>query len=52
MIACALGKTTIAKAFKDTMVLLGLMLLVLGFVILFPDVVLALPRWVMPKFVQ
>jgi tripartite ATP-independent transporter DctM subunit len=52
MIACALGKTTIAKAFKDTMVLLGLMLMVLGFVILFPDVVLALPRWVMPKFVQ
>jgi len=52
MSACALGKTTIAKAFKDTMVLLGLMLLVLGFVILFPDVVLALPRWVMPKFVQ
>src|SRR5216683_1565750 len=52
MIACALGKTTIARAFKDTMTLLGLMLLVLGFVILFPDVILALPRWVMPKFVQ
>jgi TRAP-type C4-dicarboxylate transport system permease large subunit len=52
MIACALGRTTIARAFKDTMILLGLMLLVLGFVILFPDVILALPRWVMPKFVQ
>jgi len=52
MIASALGGTTIAKAFKDTMILLSLMILVLCFVILFPDVILALPRWVMPKFVQ
>ena len=52
MIACALGNTTIAKAFKDTMILLCPMLAVLGFVILFPDAILALPRWVMPKFVN
>lgn len=52
MIACALGETTIARAFKDTAVLLVPMLLVLCFVILFPDVILALPRWIMPKFVQ
>ncbi len=52
MIACALGNTTIAKAFKDTMILLCPMLAVLAFVILFPDAILALPRWVMPKFVN
>ena len=52
MIACALGETTIARAFKDTAVLLVPMLLVLCFVILFPDAILALPRWIMPKFVQ
>jgi tripartite ATP-independent transporter DctM subunit len=52
MIACALGKTTIAEAFKDTMILLGLMLVVLLIVILAPDAMLALPRLVMPKFVK
>jgi tripartite ATP-independent transporter DctM subunit len=52
MIACALGKTTIAAAFKDTVILLSLMLVVLLFVIMAPDAILALPRLVMPKFVN
>ena len=52
MISCALGGTTIAKAFKDTMILLLPMLAVLAFVVLFPDAILALPRWIMPKFVN
>ncbi len=52
MIACALGGTTIKAAFKDTLILLSLMLMVLLFVILAPNVILALPRWIMPKFVQ
>ncbi len=52
MISCALGGTTIAAAFKDTMILLGLMLLVLLFVILAPDAILAIPRLLMPKFVR
>ena len=52
MISCALGETTIARAFKDTMVLLGLLMLVLLFVILVPDAILALPRLFMPKFVN
>jgi tripartite ATP-independent transporter DctM subunit len=51
MISCALGQTTMAAAFKDTMVLLSLMLLVLLFVILAPDAILALPRLLMPRFV-
>ncbi len=52
MISCALGGTTIARAFRDTMILLSLMLVVLCLVIVFPDAMLALPRWLMPKFVK
>jgi hypothetical protein len=33
-------------------ILLVPMLGVLLFVILFPDVILALPRWIMPQFVK
>ena len=51
MISCALGETTIAAAFKDTAILLGLMLLVLLFIILAPDAILFLPRVFMPRFI-
>jgi hypothetical protein len=37
---------------RDTAILLVPMLGVLLFVIFFPDAVLALPRWLMPQFVQ
>jgi tripartite ATP-independent transporter DctM subunit len=52
MIACAIGKVTIRETLKDVLVLLVPMLGVLVFVILFPDIVLALPRWLMPQFVK
>ena len=52
MIACAIGKVTIRETLKDVLVLLVPMLGVLAFVILFPDVILALPRWLMPKFIK
>jgi tripartite ATP-independent transporter DctM subunit len=52
MIACALGKITIRDAIRDVVILLVPMLGVLLFVILFPDVILALPRWIMPQFVK
>jgi len=52
MIACALGKITIRQALKDVLILLVPMLGVLVFVILFPDVILALPRWLMPNLVK
>jgi tripartite ATP-independent transporter DctM subunit len=52
MIACAIGKVTIRETLKDVLVLLVPMLGVLTFVILFPDAILALPRWLMPKFVK
>ncbi len=52
MIACALGKISIREAIRDVAILLIPMLGVLLFVILFPDAILALPRWIMPKFVH
>ena len=52
MIACSLGKVTIRETLKDVLVLLVPMLGVLTFVILFPDAILALPRWLMPAFVK
>lgn len=52
MIACSLGKVTIRETLKDVLVLLVPMLGVLIFVILFPDAILAIPRWLMPAFVK
>jgi TRAP-type C4-dicarboxylate transport system permease large subunit len=52
LIASALGGITVRQAMRDVLVLLLPMLGVLLFVILFPDAILALPRWVMPQFVQ
>jgi len=52
MIACAIGKVTMRETLKDVLVLLVPMLGVLVFVILFPEIILALPRWLMPQFVK
>ena len=52
MIACSLGKVTIREVLKDVLILLVPMLGVLTFVILFPEAILALPRWLMPNFVK
>ena len=52
MIACAIAKVTIRETLKDVLVLLVPMLGVLVFVILFPEIILALPRWLMPQFVK
>ncbi len=52
MIACSLGKVTIRETLRDVIVLLIPMLGVLTFVILFPDAILAVPRWLMPAFVK
>ncbi|MFO1322340.1 MAG: TRAP transporter large permease [Burkholderiales bacterium] len=52
LISCSLGGITIREALKDTMLLLLPMLGVLLVVILFPDLMLALPRAVMPNFIQ
>lgn len=52
MIACALGKVTVRETLRDVLVLLIPMLAIVTFVILFPEVILALPRWLMPNFVN
>ena len=51
LIACAVGEIKVIQALKDVGIILLPMLGVLLFVILFPDVILWLPRLVMPKFV-
>ncbi len=52
LIACALGGIKVVEALRDVAIILIPMVLVLLFVILFPEVILALPRWIMPKFVN
>jgi tripartite ATP-independent transporter DctM subunit len=52
LIACAIGKIKVIHALRDVGIILLPMLLVLLLVILLPDVILALPRWIMPRFVQ
>lgn len=51
LISCTIAKIRVAEALRDVMIILIPMLLVLLFVILFPDVILFLPRLIMPKFV-
>ncbi len=52
LIAAAIGKIRLIDALRDVVVLLVPMLLVLLFIILVPDAILALPRWLLPKFVE
>ncbi len=52
LIACAVGKIKVIEALRDVAVLLVPMLLVLLLIILLPDLILALPRLLMPKFVN
>lgn len=52
LIACALGEIKVLQALRDVAIILLPMLGVLLFVILFPEAILALPRWLMPRFVN
>jgi tripartite ATP-independent transporter DctM subunit len=51
LITCAIGNIKILQSLKDVSIVLIPMLLVLLFVIIFPDAILALPRLLMPRFV-
>jgi tripartite ATP-independent transporter DctM subunit len=51
LIACAIGDIKLIKALKDVAIILLPMLGVLLLVILFPDIIMFLPRLFMPKFV-
>ncbi len=52
LIASAIGGIRLKEALRDVAIILLPMLGVLLFIILFPNVILALPRWVMPQFVN
>ncbi len=51
LITCAIGEIKVVHALKDVGIILVPMTLVLLFIILAPDVILWLPRWLMPRFV-
>ena len=51
LIDVAIARTTVAAVIKDVAIILAPMLIALLLVILFPEVVLFIPRWFMPKFV-
>jgi TRAP-type C4-dicarboxylate transport system permease large subunit len=51
LIDCSIAKIKVVDALKDVCIILIPMLLMLFFVILFPELILFLPRLIMPKFV-
>ncbi|MGB7304285.1 MAG: TRAP transporter large permease [Burkholderiaceae bacterium] len=50
LISSSIGGIRLKDAMRDVCIVLMPMLGVLIFIILFPDVILALPRWLMPSF--
>ena len=50
LISCSLGDVRVADALKDVAIILVPMLILLIVVILFPEFVLFLPRWITPSF--
>ena len=52
LIAAAIGEIRLIHALRDVVVILFPMILVLGTVIVFPEIILTLPRWVMPRFID
>jgi TRAP-type C4-dicarboxylate transport system permease large subunit len=52
LISYAIAKVRLAGVMKDVMIVLIPMLLVLVFIILAPEVFLALPRWIAPDFIR
>ena len=52
MIACAVAKVRLRYALKDTLIMLVPMLLVLAALIVFPEIVLFLPRLISPEFLK
>jgi tripartite ATP-independent transporter DctM subunit len=51
LIDCHIAGIRVSDAIRDVAIILVPMLVALLLVILFPEAILALPRWVMPKFV-
>ena len=51
LIDCHIAGIRVSDAIKDVLIILFPMFVALVLIILFPDAILALPRWLMPKFV-
>lgn len=51
LISCAIGDIKVHEALRDVAIILIPMLLVLLLVISLPELILALPKWLMPKFI-
>jgi tripartite ATP-independent transporter DctM subunit len=52
LIACAIGEIPVLRALKDVAIILLPMVGVLLLVILLPDLILALPRLILPRFID
>ena len=52
MITCAVAKVPLKFALKDTMIMLVPMLVMLGLIIIFPEIPLFLPRWWAPELLK
>jgi tripartite ATP-independent transporter DctM subunit len=50
LISCSLGKIKVVDALKDVAIILVPMLILLILVIVFPEMILFLPRWLAPQF--
>jgi len=50
LISCSVGEIAVSKVLKDVAILLLPLLLILGLTIVFPEIVLFLPRWLAPEF--
>lgn len=50
LISCSLGKIRVVQALRDVTIILLPMLVLLVIVVIFPEVVLFLPRWITPEF--
>lgn len=52
LIACAIGRIRVVAALRDVSIILAPMLVILLLVIVFPDIVMTLPRLIMPRFID
>ncbi|MCH2388606.1 MAG: TRAP transporter large permease [Opitutales bacterium] len=50
LISCSIGEIAVSKVLKDVATLLLPLLILLGLTILFPEMILFLPRWLTPQF--
>lgn len=50
LISCSIGEIPVSKALKDVVILLLPLLILLTLTIVFPEMILFLPRWLAPQF--